>query len=177
MYFKQLSKLFLKLDKYLITIVILIAVTDEVQLSRIQVAWLKVLIWMKGRAENPVSIFSWQPYVKSWGKGRFFSLERRHLQGGLIAAYYYFWRGYKKDGARFFTAVHSRNTRHSSIDWIKNFRLDLRKSCEDSQAWEQVTLLSPSLEVFNTWLDYAQLPFNWTGFEQGFELEICQGPF
>jgi len=68
-----------KLDKYLITVVVFIAVTVEVQLSQIQVAWLKLLIWMRGRAGTSISFFM---LAALWGELRqssFFSLERRRL--------------------------------------------------------------------------------------------------
>ncbi|KAK4825667.1 hypothetical protein QYF61_001490 [Mycteria americana] len=81
-----------------------------------------------------------------------FSLEKRRLQGDLIAAFQYLNGAYEKDGDRLFTKACSDRTRGNAFK-LKDgrFRLDIRKKC-----WlPREAADASSLEVFKARLDGA----------------------
>ncbi|KFQ51956.1 hypothetical protein N334_08824, partial [Pelecanus crispus] len=91
-----------------------------------------------------------------------FSLEKRRLQGDLIAAFQYFRGAYKKDGDRHFSRACSNRTR-SNVFKLKEgrFSLDRRKIFFTVRVVKHWTRLprevvdAPSLETFMVRLDGA----------------------
>ncbi|KAK4828803.1 hypothetical protein QYF61_000860 [Mycteria americana] len=71
-----------------------------------------------------------------------FSLEKRRLQGDLIAAFYYLKGAYKKDGDKFFRRACCNKTRAKCLKRKEGrFRLDIRKKffyIEGGETLEQV---------------------------------------
>jgi len=58
-----------------------------------------------------------------------FSLEKRRLQGDLIAAFQYLKRAYRKDGDRLFSRACCNRTRGNDFQLKEGrFRLDIRKT-------------------------------------------------
>jgi len=93
---------------------------------------------------------------------RLFSLEKRRLQGDLIAAFQYLKGAYRKDGEGLFTRVCSDRTRGKSCKLQEGrFRSDIKKKFFTMRVVKHWNLLPrdavdvPSLEVFKTRLDGA----------------------
>jgi len=91
-----------------------------------------------------------------------FSLEKRRLQGDLIAAFQYLKGAYRKDGEGLFTRVCSDRTRANGCK-LKDgrFRLDIRKkfvTIKVVKHWHRLpreAVDAPSLAVFKARLDGA----------------------
>ncbi|GAB0178024.1 triadin [Grus japonensis] len=91
-----------------------------------------------------------------------FSLEKRRLQGDLIAVFQYLKGAYKKDGERLFTRAFNNRTRGNGFKLKEGgFRLGLRKKLFTMRLvrhWNRLpreVVAAPSLEVFKARLDGA----------------------
>jgi len=91
-----------------------------------------------------------------------FSLEKRRLQGGLIAAFQYLKGAYRKDGEGLFTKAYSDRTRGNGCKLKEGrFRLDIRKKFFTMRVvtpWNRLpgeAVVAPSLAVFKARLDGA----------------------
>jgi len=91
-----------------------------------------------------------------------FSLEKRRLQGDLIAAFQYLEGAYKKDGDKLFSRACSGRTRGNGLNLKEGrFRLDLRKkffTMRVVKRWHRLpreVVEAPSLETFKARLDGA----------------------
>jgi len=91
-----------------------------------------------------------------------FSLEKRRLQGDLLAAFQYLKGAYRKHGEGLFTRVCSDRTRGNSFKLKEGrFRLDIRKKLFTMRVvehWHRLpreAVAAPSLEVFKARLDGA----------------------
>jgi len=87
-------------------------------------------------------------------------VEKRRLQGDLIAAFQYLKGAYKKDGDRLFSRVRSNRKRGNGLKLKEGrFRLDIRKKCFTMRVVKHCTRLlremvdAPSLETFKDRLD------------------------
>jgi len=91
-----------------------------------------------------------------------FSLEKRRLQGELIAAFHYLKRAYKKDGDKLFSKACCDRTRGNGFKLQEGrFRLDIRKKFSTMRVvkhWKRLpreVVDDPSLETFKARLDGA----------------------
>jgi len=91
-----------------------------------------------------------------------FSLEKRRLQGDLIAVFQYSKKAYKKAGEGLFTRACSDRTRDNSFKLKESrFRLDTRKKFFTMMVvrhWNRLpreAVAAPSLAVFKARLDGA----------------------
>jgi len=91
-----------------------------------------------------------------------FSMEKRRLQGDLIAAFQYLKGGYRKDGEGLFTGLFSDSPRGNGCKLKEGrFRLDIRKKFFTMRVvrhWHRLpreAVAAPSLQVFKARLDGA----------------------
>jgi len=97
-----------------------------------------------------------------------FSLEKRRLQGDLIAAFQYLKGAYRKDGEGLFTRVCSDRTRGNGCQLRESkFRLDIRKkffTMRVVRPWPRLpreAVAAPSLAGFKARLDGALSNLVW----------------
>ena len=91
-----------------------------------------------------------------------FSLEKRRLQGDLIAAFQYLKRAYKQEGSQLFERADNSRTKGNGYKLKEGrFRLDVRGkffTMRVVRCWSRLpreVVDVPSLEVFKTRLDGA----------------------
>ena len=91
-----------------------------------------------------------------------FSLEKRRLQGDLVAAFQYFKGAHRKDGERLFIRECRDRMRGNGFKLKEGrFKLDTRKKCCTVRVvrhWNRLpreAVAAPSLEVFKARLDGA----------------------
>ncbi|KAK4825558.1 hypothetical protein QYF61_000146 [Mycteria americana] len=111
---------------------------------------------------NGVTIREHLSYEERLRELGLFSLEKRRLQGDLIAAFQYLKRAYNKDGERYFTRACSDRTRGNGFKLKEGkFRWDIRKkffTMSVARPWNRFpreVVGAPSLEVFRIKLDGA----------------------
>ena len=124
---------------------------------------------------NTSSSVPWQPRRAGapllWRQAErvgLFSLEKRRLQGDLIAAFQYLKGAYKKAGEGLFTRACSDRTRGNGFKLKEGrFRLDIRKKffpVRVVRRWHRLpraAVAAPSLAVFKARLDGAGSSLGW----------------
>jgi len=121
---------------------------------------MELLKWVQRRATKTVPGLEHFSYEERLGELGLFSLEKRRLQGDLVAAFQYLIGAYKKAGEGLFTRACRDGTRGSGFRLKEGrFRLDIRKKLFPMRVvrpWHRLSreaVDAPPLEVFKARLD------------------------
>ncbi|GAB0188513.1 hypothetical protein GRJ2_001316600 [Grus japonensis] len=124
-----------------------------------QKKYMELLEQVQRRAMKMIRGLEHLLYEDRLSKLRLFSLQKRRLQGHLIAAFQYLKEAYKKAGEGLFTMAWSDRTRGNGLKLKEGrFRLDITKKLFTVRHWNRLpseAVEAPSLEVFKTRLDGA----------------------
>ncbi|PKU47894.1 hypothetical protein llap_1810 [Limosa lapponica baueri] len=121
---------------------------------------MELLEWVQQKATKMIRGLENLSYEDRLRKLGLFSLEKRRLQGDLIAAFQYPKGAYRRNGEGLFIRECSHGTRGDGFKLKKGrFRLDIRKkffTVRVTRHWNKLpreVVDAPSLEVFKTRLD------------------------
>jgi len=126
---------------------------------------MELLKWVQRRTTKFIKGLEHLSYEESEERQRelgLFSLEKRRLQGDLIAAFQYLKGAYRKDGENLFSKAYCNRTRSNGFTLREGiFSLDIRKKFLTKQVlkhWHRLPREveeAPSLETFKVKLNGA----------------------